>query len=65
MEESKLQVCRIKRKEHSIGKFGREIDNIWRSWWGVERNSRLQEGSNEIEREEHETREESGIVARR
>ena len=50
MEESKLQVCHVKRKEHSIGKFGREIDNIRRSRWGVEWNSRLQEGSNELER---------------
>ena len=50
MEESKLRVCRVERKEHSIGKFGREIDNIGRSRWGVEWNSRLQEGSNEIER---------------
>ena len=50
MEESELRVCRVKRKEHSIGKFGREIDNIGRSRWGVERNSRLQEGSDEIER---------------
>ena len=50
MEESKLRVCRVERKEHSIRKFGREIDNIWRSQWGVERNSRLQEGSDEIER---------------
>ena len=49
MEESKLQVCRVKRKEHSIGKFRREIDNIGTLRWGVERNSRLQEGSDEIE----------------
>ena len=50
MEESKLWVCCVERKEPSIRKFGREIDNIGRSWWGVEWNSRLQEGSDEIER---------------
>ena len=32
MEESKLWVCHVKRKEESIRKFGRKVDNIGRLW---------------------------------